>query len=88
MDSYDGAEMTMHLFGDRYSPDAELTHPLLNEYSQTELLNRKLKRVTLLLSITLIAVLALLILELVGVVPLSPFQPGIKMTDTPAVPSR
>ena len=77
----------MHSFGDRYSQGTQLTHPVLNEYSQTDLLNRKLKRVTLLLSAILIAVLALLVLELIGVVPISPFQPDVKMKDTPAVPS-
>ena len=77
----------MHSFGDRYSQGTQLTHPVLNEYSQTDLLNRKLKRVTLLLSVILIAVLALLVLELIGVVPISPFQPDVKMKDTPAVPS-
>jgi hypothetical protein len=77
----------MHSFGDRYPQGAQLTHPVLNEYGQTDLLNRKLKRVTLLLSVMLIGVLTMLVLELIGVVPISPFQPDIKMKDTPAIPS-
>ncbi len=44
----------MHSFGDKYPQGAQLTHPVLNEYSQTDLLNKKLKRVTLLLSVMLI----------------------------------
>jgi hypothetical protein len=70
----------MPSFGDRYSPDAELTHPLLNEYSQTDLLNRKLRRWTWLLSVVFLVVLALLMLELLGVIPISPFQPDLKIT--------
>ena len=76
----------MRSFGDRYPPGAELTHPILNEYSQTELLNRKFKRWIWLLSVVFLAILVLLVLQLIGVVPISPFQPGIKMSNTPAVP--
>ena len=76
----------MRSFGDRYPAGAELTHPILNEYSQTELLNRKFKRWIWLLSVVFLAILVLLVLQLIGVVPISPFQPGIKMSDTPAVP--
>lgn len=76
----------MQSFGDRYPPDAELTHPVLNEYGQTELLNRKFRRWIWLLSVVFLAILVLLVLQLIGVVPISPFQPGIKMSDTLAVP--
>ena len=75
----------MSSFGDRYPQDAELTHPILNEYSQTELLNRRFRRVTWLLLAVFVAVLALLVLELTGVLPVSPFQPGVKITDSPAL---
>jgi len=78
----------MRSSGDRYPEDAELTHPLLNEYSQTELLNRRFRRVTWLLLLVFLAVLVLLVLELTGVLPLSPFQPGVKLTDTPALLSQ
>jgi hypothetical protein len=80
----------MHSLGDRYPVGAELTHPLLNEYSRTELLNRRFKRVAWLLSVVFIAVLVLLTLELTGVVPLSPFQPGVKIihTHTPPAPAK
>ena len=77
----------MQSFGDRYPPGAELIHPVLNEYSQTELLNRKFRRWIWLLSVVFLGILVLLVLELTGVVPISPFQPGIMMNDTPAVPS-
>jgi hypothetical protein len=68
----------MQSFGDRYPQGAELTHPVLNECSHTDLLNRRFKRITWLLSIVLVAVLTLLFLELTGVIPLSPFQFGLK----------
>jgi hypothetical protein len=69
----------MPLFRDRYSPDAELTHPLLNEYSHTDLLNRKFRRAWL-LSMVFLLVLSLLILQLLRMLPLSPFQPDLKIT--------
>jgi hypothetical protein len=75
----------MRSSGDRYPQDAELTHPILNEYSQTDLLNRRFRRVAWMLIVVLVAVLVLLALELTGVLPLSPFQPGVKITDTPAL---
>jgi hypothetical protein len=78
----------MQSFGDRYPQGAQLTHPVLNEYSHTDLLNRKFRRLTWLLSGILLLVLVLLVLELTGVVPLSPFQLGLKLTDTPALPSQ
>jgi hypothetical protein len=67
---------------------AELAHPVLNQYSHTELLNRKFKRVAWSLWFVLVGVLALLVLELIGVIPLSPFQPGVKITDSPALSSQ
>jgi hypothetical protein len=70
----------MPLSHNRYSPDAELTHPLLNEYSNTDLLNRKFRRWTWLLSMVFLVVLSLLTLQLLGVLPLSPFQPALKIT--------
>jgi hypothetical protein len=63
----------MHLFGDRDEQSAELTHPILNQYSQTDLLNRRFKRLTWLFAVLFVAVLAMLGLQLTGVVPLSPF---------------
>lgn len=77
----------MESFGDRYPQGAQLTHPVLNEYSHTDLLNRKFRRLTWLLSVVLLVVLVLLVLELTGVLPLSPFQLGLRLTDTPALPS-
>jgi hypothetical protein len=70
----------MPSFGDRYSPDAELTHPLLNECSHTDLLNRKFRRWTWFLSVVFLLVVGLLTLQLLGVLPLSPFQPDLKIT--------
>jgi hypothetical protein len=78
----------MRSFEDRYPQDAELTHPVLNEYGQTDFLNRKFKRLTWLFSVVFLAVLTLLVMELTGVVPISPFQPGLKITDTPPVPAK
>jgi hypothetical protein len=52
---------------------AELTNPLLNQYSHVELLNRKFRRLTWLLSFVFLGVVVLLVLELTGVLPLSPF---------------
>jgi putative copper export protein len=75
-------------FGDRYPQGAELTHPVLNEYSQTDLLNRRFRRVTWVLLAVLLSVLALLVLELTGILPISPFQPGLKVTDRPALPAK
>jgi hypothetical protein len=75
-------------FGDRYPQGAELTHPVLNEYSQTDLLNRRFRRITWLLLAVFLAVLTLLALELAGMVPLSPFQLGRRITDTAALPSK
>ena len=68
-----GSEHAMQSSGDRYPQDAELTHPVLNEYGQTDLLNRRFKRLTWLFSVVFLTVLALLVLQLTGVVPLSPF---------------
>jgi hypothetical protein len=68
----------MRSFDDRYPQDAELTHPILNQYSQTDLLNRRFRRVTWVLLAVLLGVLVLLGLELTGVLPLSPFQLGIR----------
>jgi hypothetical protein len=76
----------MRSFGDRYPQGAELTHPVLNEYSQTDLLNRRFRRITWLLVIVFLVVLALLFLELTGVVPLSPFQLGLKITGLQHLP--
>lgn len=74
----------MQSFGDRYPQGAELTHPVLNQYSNTDPLNRRFKRITWLLSVLPLTVLTLLLLELTGVLPLSPFQLGLGITDTPA----
>ena len=78
----------MHSFGDGYPQGAELTHPVLNQYSQTDLLNRRFRRASWTLSIVFLAVLVMLLLELTGVIPISPFQPGLKVTDAPALPSK
>ena len=77
----------MHSFGDRYPQDAELAHPILNEYSNTDLLNRRFKKLTWLLAVIFVSVVALLMLQLTGVLPVSPFQPGIKITGLPSLPS-
>jgi hypothetical protein len=76
----------------------------LDPYSQTEVLNRKFKRVAWSTSLLFIGVIVLLILELIGVIPISPLQPNIKVgvrsstvpsssdvprsPDSPAVPGR
>lgn len=78
----------MPSFGDRYPQDAELTHPLLNQYSHTDLLNRRFRRWTWFLLAVFLVVIVLLMLELLGMVPLSPFQFGVKVTESPALPSR
>ena len=51
----------------------------VNPYSQTEVLNRKFKRVAWSTSLLFLGVIALLILELIGVIPVSPLQPNIKV---------
>ncbi len=57
---------------------SELVPPGLDLYSQTDLLNRKFKRLARLISFIFVIVFILLIFELTGVVPISPFQPDIK----------
>lgn len=57
---------------------SELVPPGLELYSQTDLLNRKFKRLAWLISFIFVIVFVLLIFELTGVVPISPFQPDIK----------
>ncbi len=57
---------------------SELVPPGLAPYSQTDLLNRKFKRLTWLISFIFVIVFVLLIFELMGVLPISPFQPDIK----------
>jgi hypothetical protein len=66
-------------------PDTTST---LDPYSQTEVLNRKFKRVAWSTSLLFIGVIVLLILELTGVIPVSPLQPNIKVgVRSSAVPS-
>ena len=48
-------------------------------YSQTEVLNRRFKRIAWSTSLLFLGVIALLILELIGVIPVSPLQPNIKV---------
>lgn len=57
---------------------SELVPPGLDLYSQTDLLNRKFKRLARIISLIFVIVFILLTLELTGVVPISPFQPDIK----------
>jgi hypothetical protein len=69
----------MLVLGDRYSRNAELTHPVLNQYGQTELLNRRFRRLTWLIAAVFTTILVLLVLELTGHIPQSPFQPDLLM---------
>jgi hypothetical protein len=55
------------------------THTAANPYSQTEVLNRRFKRIAWSTSLLFLGVIALLILELIGVIPVSPLQPNIKV---------
>jgi hypothetical protein len=57
---------------------SELIPPGLDLYSQTDLLNRKFKRLARIISFIFVIVFILLTFELTGVVPISPFQPDIK----------
>ena len=57
---------------------SELVPPGLDLYSQTDLLNRKFKRLARIISLIFVIVFVLLTLELTGVVPISPFQADIK----------
>lgn len=57
---------------------SELIPPTLDLYSQTDLLNRKFKRLARIISLIFVIVFMLLTFELTGVVPISPFQPDIK----------
>jgi hypothetical protein len=50
-----------------------------DSYSQTEVLNRRFKRIAWSTSLLFLGVIALLILELIGVIPVSPLQPNIKV---------
>jgi hypothetical protein len=77
----------MRSFDDRYPQDAELTHPILNQYGQTQLLNRRFKRLTWLFTVLFVVIFVLLVLELAGVVPISPFQPDLKITGRQKAPS-
>ena len=61
----------------------EPAHPAVGPYSQTEVLNRKFKKVAWSTSLLFLGVIVLLILELVGVMPVSPLQPNIKI-DVPS----
>lgn len=63
----------MPFFADRDTQGAELSHPILNQYSQTDLLNHRLKRLTWLFSVVFLTVLTLLVLQLTGVIPLNLF---------------
>jgi hypothetical protein len=66
----------------------EPVHPAIDPYSQTELLNRKFKKIAWSTSLLFLGVIVLLILELVGVIPVSPLQPNIKTGEKSAsVPS-
>jgi hypothetical protein len=54
-------------------------HTAANPYSQTEVLNRRFKRIAWSTSLLFLGVIVLLILELMGVIPISPLQPNIKV---------
>jgi hypothetical protein len=54
-------------------------HTAVDSYSQTEVLNRRFKRIAWSTSLLFLGVIALLILELIGVIPVSPLQPNIKV---------
>lgn len=66
--------------------NTELIPPTLELYSQTEVLNRRFKKMAIYLTLIFVSVLALLTLELTGVVPISPFQPNIKSDLSPSEP--
>ena len=66
----------------------EPAHPAIDPYSQTEVLNRRFKKVAWSTSFLFLAIVVLLILELFGVIPISPLQPNIKTGEKSAsVPS-
>ena len=70
---------------------SELIPPALDRFSQTDLLNQKFKRVARVIAFIFGMVFILLIFELTGVVPISPFQPDIKSplsVSEPPLPSR
>ena len=58
--------------------NSELMPQGLDHYSQTELLNQKFKRRTKVISFICGVVFLLLIFELTGIIPISPFQTNIK----------
>jgi hypothetical protein len=60
-------------------PSAAPSHTAIDPYSQTEVLNRRFKRVAWSTSLLFLGVIALLILELIGVIPVSPLQPNIRV---------
>jgi hypothetical protein len=60
-------------------PSAAPSHTAIDPYSQTEVLNRKFKRIAWSTSLLFLGVIALLILELIGVIPVSPLQPNIRV---------
>lgn len=57
---------------------SELIPPGIDLYSQTDYLNRKFKRLSRIVSFIFGIVFLLLIFELTGILPISPFQPDIK----------
>ena len=58
--------------------NSELIPPGLDLYSQTDRLNQKFKRRTTVISVICGIVFLLLIFELTGILPVSPFQTSIK----------
>jgi len=56
---------------------SELIPPGLDLYSQADYVNRKFKRLTTIASFIFGIVFLLLIFELTGIIPISPFQPDI-----------
>ena len=63
-------------------PDNPYT--VVDPYSQTEVLNRRFKRVAWTTSLVFLGVVALLIMELTGVIPVSPLQLNTKVESSPA----
>ncbi len=54
------------------------SHTAINPYSQTEVLDRRFKRVAWSTSLVFLSVVTVLIMELTGVIPVSPLQPNTK----------
>lgn len=59
-------------------------YTVVDPYSQTEVLNRRFKRVAWTTSLVFLGVVTLLIMELTGVIPVSPLQLNTKVESSPA----